>query len=149
MNKHLKIAFFIAPLLAIGGYVMTGYVVTTKPVNKSLPVNQASQLRAQGDCLPTENSCQFSTAELQLRLISNEQKNQQQLAVISTEVISNLSLALGQGDTFKQFPMMKSEDNKYWQIKLNPSDKLIDYTQLRLALTHQEKNYFIQSEVNF
>lgn len=144
MNRHLKIAFFMAPLLAIGAYVITGYLITTESVQTN-----PKKLNLIANCLPTENTCVFHTADIELKLISNEQKNQYQLAVISTQSINNLSLALGQNDTFIQFPMMKTDNNRYWQIKLNASDNIKDYQQLRLAFTYKNNNYFAESAVIF
>jgi len=144
MNRHLKIAFFMAPLLAIGAYIITGYLVDDKPAT----ANQA-QLQLIANCLPTENTCLFFVEDLELKLVSNEQKNQQQLAVISTKAISNLSLALGKNDSFMQFPMMKSDNSRYWQIKLKPNDNIKKHQQLRLAFTYNETSYFAESKVYF
>jgi len=144
MNRHLKIAFFMAPLLAIGAYIITDRLLTTEAIKS----NQ-TQLQLIDKCLPADNSCVFQVADIELKLISNHKQNQQQLAIISTQNIENLSLALGQDATFIQFPMMKTDDNRYWQIKLNPEDNIKDYQQLRLAFTYNEASYFAESDVTF
>ena len=145
MNKHLKIAFFMAPLLAIGAYIITGHLVTTKAIK----TQQNQLLLNNNNCLPTDNKCVFQLADIELKLISNHQQGQQQLAIISTQNISSLSLALGQSNTFNQFPMMKTDNNRYWQIKLNPNDDIKNYQQLRLAFTYNETSYFAESDVTF
>ena len=85
MNRHLKIAFFMAPLLAIGAYFITGFLYKKQQTNI-----EYGQLQLSGKCLPTENACTFVSPELELKLISNEKQGQQQLAIISTKPINPL-----------------------------------------------------------
>ena len=144
MNKHLKLAFFIAPLLAIGAYILTGYLYSPYKTNEP-----QYKLHLMGQCLPTENSCIFIADPLEVKLISNQQNQQHQLAIISNEPISRLTVALGLNNQFTQFKIMKSEDDKYWQIKLNNSDNILKYKQLRMAFTYQEQNLYTESEVIF
>ena len=134
----------MAPLLAIGAYIITGYFITTESAK-----SKQTQLQLINQCIPAENTCVFHNNEIELKLISNEQKNQQQLALISTQAITNLSLALGKGDTFTQFPMMKTDNNRYWQVKLSHNDKITEYQKLRLAFLHNEISYFAESDVIF
>ncbi len=142
MNRHLKVAILMAPLLAIGAYVITGYFVSSKQVKDS-----NGRLYIAGQCLPTENSCTFTSPNVDLRVVSNEQKGQQQLALLSTESINNLTVALGVNDQFKQFEIMKSDNNRYWQIKLQANDQIKDFTQIRIAFIMNENSYFAESEV--
>ncbi|MCB1583067.1 MAG: hypothetical protein KDI92_08385 [Xanthomonadales bacterium] len=110
---------------------------------------QKQQLRLLGNCLPRENTCIYTLGDLELKLISNEQKQQQQLAAISNKPVSKLSIALGQKNDFKQFPMMKSDNGKYWQISLNNSDNILIFNKLRIAFVYQNKSYYAASEVKF
>ncbi len=142
MNRHLKLAFFIAPLLAVGSYVMTGYFISEEHQGE----NHGS-MRLAGSCLPSENACLFVSPEVELKLISNEKQGQQQLAIVSTQDINNLSLGLGHNDTFKQFPMMKTDNNRYWQIKLDKQDNLKNFNQIRMAFTIKSISYFAQSNI--
>ena len=144
MNKHLKVAFFIAPLLAIGAYVLTGYLYAPNKANEP-----QHKLHLLGQCLPTENACIFIADQLEVKLISNQQNQQHQLAIISNEPIARLTVALGLNNQFTQFQIMKSDDDKYWQIKLNDNDNILIYNQLRMAFTYQEQNLYTESEVLF
>jgi hypothetical protein len=144
MNRHLKVAFFMAPVLAMLGYFLAGYFMKPKEV-----AAQQQQLRLLGSCMPRENACIFTLGDLELKLISNEQKQQHQLAVISSEPVSNLSLALGNNEAYKQFPMMKSDNGKYWQIKLENNDNVLIYKSLRMALSYKNKPYYAESTVTF
>lgn len=144
MNRHLKIAFFITPVLAMIGYFLADYYMKPKEV-----AAQQQQLRLLGNCAPRDNACIFKLGDLELKLISNEKKQQHQLAIISSKPIANLSLALGEDDSFKQFPMMKSDNGKYWQIKLNNDDNILKYNALRMALSYKKAPYYAESMVTF
>lgn len=134
----------MAPILALGSYYLTGKLMAPTEI-----AGQKQQLRLLGNCLPRENTCIYTLGDLELKLISNEQKQQQQLAAISNKPVSKLSIALGQKNDFKQFPMMKSDNGKYWQISLNNSDNILIFNKLRIAFVYQNKSYYAASEVKF
>ena len=142
MNRHLKLAIFIAPFLAVGSYVMTGYFIAEEQQGEN-----HGTMRLAGSCLPNENACLFVSSEVELKLISNEKQGQQQLAIISTQDINSLSVGLGQNGTFKQFSMMKTDTNRYWQIKLEKQDTIKNFNQVRMAFTFKSTSYFAQSEI--
>ena len=144
MNKHLKIAFFTAPFLALLAYYLTGFFVT--PTTSE---NTGQQMVLLGKCYPKDNSCRLTRGELDIKLISAEKKQQYQLALTSNKAIEKLTLALGNQNQFKQFPIMKSDNNRYWQIKLQPEDELSQFKQLRLAFFHENKPIFADIEVHF
>ncbi len=133
----------MAPLLAIGAYVMTDFYLAPK----ELAIQQ--QLRLMGTCQPQENACLFIAGKLELKLISNVKQQQNQLAIISNKPIESMSVALGNQQQFKPFQLMKSDNNKYWQIKLEKSDKILIYNSLRIAITHNSNSYYAESEVHF
>ncbi len=144
MNRHLKIAFFMAPLLALGAYALTGYFMTPQQNGPA-----SSALSALGKCKPLDNACIFQAGDLEIKLISNEQQQQQQLAVFSNKPVSALTMALGNDSGFEQFPMMKSDDGKYWQIKLKSDDNILKFNTLRMALRYKEQSLYVESEVYF
>lgn len=134
----------MAPLLALGAYYLTGKIVSPKEVE-----NQNQKLRLLGQCLPIENACIFTLGDMEIKLISNEKKQQYQLAAITNKPVENLTIALGKDAQFQQFPMMKSDNGKYWQIRLEDTDNILNYNNLRMALSFQKKSYFAESVVIF
>ncbi len=134
----------MAPLLALGAYYLTGKLMYPKEA-----ALQQQKLHLLGQCMPTENACIFTLGDLEIKLISNQQKQQQQLAAITNKPVANLSIALGKSTDFKQFPMMKSDNGKYWQIRLDESDNILNYNELRMAFVFQDKSYFAESLVIF
>ena len=144
MNRHLKIAFFMTPLLAIIAYVLTGYYLSPQEIN-----DQNNKFRLLGTCKPRENACIFILGKIELKLISNEKQQQLQLAVISNEPIESLSLAMAETESFKQFQMMKSSDQKYWQISLDEHENLLNYHHLRMAMKFKNEAFYAESKVYF
>ena len=144
MNRHLKIAFFMAPVLALLSYALTGYLM-----NPEVSRQQQGQLLVHGQCLPTENACLLTLGPFELKLLSAEKQQQQQLALISNEPISHLTVALGSEDRFRQFPLMKRDDGKYWQLHLTAGDQLSDYQQLRLAFKQGDQPMYAETAVRF
>lgn len=144
MNRHLKIAFFMAPVLALLSYAFTGYLITPE-----VKEQQQGKLMVNGHCLPTENACLMTLGQFELKLLSAEKQQQQQLALISSDPIEHLTVALGREDRFRQFPLMKGDDGKYWQLHLAPGDELGDYEQLRLAFKQGEQAMYAETDVRF
>ena len=135
----------MAPILALLAYGITGYF---QP-----PVKQKEgdyQLRLIGDCKPTDNSCVLISGEFEIKLISSVKKNKIQLGMVANQAVANLSLALGdEDDVFTQFKMMQSDDKKYWQVYLNESQNLDQFTKFRLAAHVRESNYFIETGIQY
>jgi len=144
MNKHLKIAFFMAPVLALIAYGVTGYY---QPKAKEMIGDY--ELRATSLCNPTQNTCLLISGKFELKLVSSIKKGKTQLAVISNEPVSVLSLAMGINDEYTQFKMMKSDDLKYWQVFLNEDQILNDFKKVRLAAHAKKANYFIETNIYF
>ncbi|MBL4661046.1 MAG: hypothetical protein JKY19_11880 [Alcanivoracaceae bacterium] len=143
MNKHVKIALIMAPFLALISYGITGYFQTTTE-NKEGDY----QLRLSGDCRPNDNSCVMQAGEFELMLISSIKKGKRQLGIVANQPVSYLSMALaGDDNEFVQFRMMKSDDEKYWQVSLNDDQKLDGFLKIRLAAHSKESNYFIENNI--
>jgi len=144
MNKHLKIAFFVAPLLALAGYWLAGWWV-----ERNQPATANGQLRLLGSCQPSDNACLFQAPALANKLISASKQEQLQLAAYSNQAITDFSMALGNEQGFQQFAVMKSDDGRYWQLKLNADTDIKQFNQLRMAFKHQQSPLFAEAAVRF
>ncbi|WP_223789047.1 hypothetical protein [Marinicella meishanensis] len=144
MNRHLKIAIIMVPLLALAGYGLAGWWL-----DRQQPAAANGQLRLLGTCQPSDNACVFQTPGLELKLISAVKQEQLQLAAYSSQAISDFSLALGNEQGFQQFPMMKSVDGRYWQLQISPTTNIRQFDQLRLAFKHQQQPVFAETQVRF
>ena len=143
MNRHVKIALIMAPVLALISYGITGYFQPSSEQDAG-----DYQLQLATDCKPKDNSCVMKSGEFEIMLISSIKKDKQQLGIVANQSISYLSVALAKGDNkFKQFKVMKSDDNKYWHVSLDDDQVLDDFNTIRFAAHSKKSNYFIETSI--
>lgn len=143
MNKHIKIALIMAPILALIAYGITGYF---QPTVKSKAGDY--QLRLVNECRPKDNSCVMKSGNFEIMLISSIKQGKQQLGIVANQPISYLSVALAQeNNEFVQFKIMKSDDKKYWQLALEYNQKLDGFLKFRLAGHSKDSDYFIEDNI--
>ena len=145
MNRHVKIALIMAPILALLSYGITGYFQPQLKHEKGGDY----QLNMAGECRPSDNSCVMKSGKFEIMLISSIKKGKRQLGVISNQPVSYLSMALARDDNqFTQFKMMQSKDKKYWHVALSNDQELDGFNVFRLAVNSQESNYFIEKNMH-
>ena len=143
MNRHVKIALVMAPILALISYGLAGFF---QPSVK----NKAGdyQLRLINECRPKNNSCKMKSGEFEIMLYSSIKKGKQQLGIVANQPLSYLSVALAEdSNEFVQFKIMKSDDEKYWQIALDDNQILDGYVKFRLAGHSEDSNYYIEDTI--
>lgn len=146
MNRHLKVAFFAAPVLALLAYFLTDRFVAVTEVADADDV----AMKLIGECRPVAGDCVFKRGDLELKLFSSVKQQQLQLAILSNRPLQAVAMALATDEAgFKQFPMMKADDANYWQIKLAAADHLPDFHRLRMVVKLGDKVFFAESEVIF
>jgi hypothetical protein len=145
MNRHLKIAFFIAPVLALVAYALTGYLTPKQKVSAG-----DYQLQQSGECRPVNSSCLLSYADFELKLISKQKQDKLQLAIVSNQELDALSFAMSEDNiSFKQFKIMKADNKKYWQVFLEKDQLLNNYKYIRLASQSEKSNFYIETGIRF
>lgn len=145
MNKHLKTAFFIAPVLALLAFAVTGYYI---PINSPEPGNY--RLLSTSPCKPVSGSCVFRYADLELKLISQERKDKLQLAIISNQNLISPAVALAERNKeFEQFKLFSTDGQRYWQLSLGKNQSLSVFNRIRLATHAGSSAYFIETEIQF
>ncbi len=87
MNRHIKIALVMAPILALVAYGITGYY---QPVKENKPGDY--QLHLTSECRPKDNSCAMKSGEFEIMLISSIKKGKQQLGILANQPVSYLSV---------------------------------------------------------
>ena len=136
MNKHIKTALFIAPILALGAYFAADVWVSKQ-------TGDSQNLRQVGQCVPKENACLFRHADFEIKMISQKKNNQLQLALVSNRPIEKISLALSKSNVaFNPFPLGMGDNRQYWQILLKEGEDISQYKHFRLALEKDDKSLF-------
>lgn len=145
MNRHVKIALIMAPILALASYGITGYF---QPKIEQKAGDY--ELRLTGSCRPSDNSCVLTSGDFEIMLISSIKNEKRQLGIVTNLPIAYMSLAMSNDNhDFIQFKMMKSDDKKYWQVALEENQKLELFSNIRLAANAGKSNYFIETAIQF
>lgn len=146
MNRHIKIAIVMVPVLILSGYVFTGIITN----NQEKPVSGVHELVLQGECKPVATSCTFRQSGIEIKLISELRKNKLQIAAITNTDIRRLSLAFSdQSGSFSELKMVPYKNNKYWQALLKPDQFLEKYDKLRMAVSTDTAGYYTETKVVF
>lgn len=107
MNRHTKIAFFVAPFLFIGGYIASDYYVENKADQ-----NKVFQLLPQGQCDILHQSCILRSGELEVNIVDNKGIT----TVNTTFPLDKATLFLVDNDKHAtEYPLGMLESPYYWR----------------------------------
>ena len=147
-NKHLILAMFVAPVLAIIAYFSVDYMVSEKP--QAAMQGRTYKLAAKSNCRYQSGVCTLKNGdiEVQIRARRVDQKavelNMHSELSIQKAVISYVA------DDIASDPVMmntSSTDVSDWQVRLNLPDP--QNTQLRLALNIADSMYYAETTAVF
>lgn len=133
MNRHLKIAFIVAPFLAIGGYALVDqykYYQVKKQVKSLFP------LEVNGDCILLGEGCRLTNPALKLKLsVSGSPEN----GLIPMQLESSAPLSGGKlgfgdlGNTLPQKSLIPGSDEQHWKVSL-PQATLDTVSKINLKM---------------
>ena len=118
MNRHLKIAFIVAPFLAIGGYALVDqydYYQARKQIKALFP------LKVDGNCVLLGEGCSLTNPALKLRLsVSGSPGNGLiPMQLESSAPLSGGKLGFGElGSKLPQKSLMPGRDGQHWKVAL-------------------------------
>jgi len=136
MNRHTKIAITVAPFLAIGGFIASGYYVDAQ--NKK---ERFLKLEPQGECKIEQGDCELSNGKFRLNLAQKSGITH----LATTHPIDNAVISLVQANN--QEKLYKLEQNKTrlnWQVKTDLSSK----SKVRLLITISKTSYLAELDIN-
>ncbi|VUD66683.1 hypothetical protein TDB9533_03660 [Thalassocella blandensis] len=124
-NKHMILAMFIAPVLAIVAYFATDHVVSTPP--KPVQSGQSYPLAAKSNCRYESGLCTMKNGDIEIHFRAEKiENNQLTLSAQSSIAVQNVLVALSpeQQDTAPVAMQKNEADNNSWRITLSlpPSD---------------------------
>ncbi|WP_457667573.1 hypothetical protein [Thiolapillus sp.] len=139
-NRHIKLAIILAPLLAIGGYILTGILLEEKI---DAQPGTAKAMTLQPDCHLLSDKCELLHREIAAN-IAIEEKRGKQIVYLATSVAIRGAL-LSAGDSRPQ-PMTNRGTAKRWKLELDHS--VAEGTPVRLALAGKKHQYFAEIPAN-
>ena len=146
-NKHLILAMFITPVLAILAYFATDYMVSEKP--QLAQQGEAYKLAANSNCRYQSGVCTLRNGDIEVSVRAKRiDNNQLELTVNSElEIQSALVLFINDKENRKSEPIvMRAESENSWKIKLKQKQ---DENTLRLALGIDGSLYYAETSAVF
>ena len=148
-NKHLMAAMFIAPILSIGAYFATDYVVSEQP--QVALSGQAYPLLAKSKCRYESGRCEFANGDVELTLSFDDTLST--VTLNSNVVLSEVEVALG--DLSEASPSARvslHSDNNGLSWRANVEALRVDPTQQRIYLVATAPHgatFYGDSELSF
>ncbi|TYK65711.1 hypothetical protein [Colwellia echini] len=107
MNKHLKIAFLVAPILAIAGFGLADLYSENEAAQVKL-----IQLVAEGNCDVSQNDCVLSSGEFQINVSDQGGVTE----INSTFPLDTATLFLvDENDKMTAYPLGMKKSPYYWR----------------------------------
>ncbi|MBU2871863.1 hypothetical protein [Colwellia sp. E2M01] len=136
MNKHLKIAFLVAPILAIAGFGLADLYSENKAAQEKV-----IQLVAEGNCDVTQNDCVLTSGEFKINVSDKAGVTQ----INSTFPLDTATLFLvDENDKMTPYPLGMKENPYYWR-RNTPLGELVanqgDRYKLRIVATIKGGQY--------
>ncbi|MBV1907831.1 MAG: hypothetical protein KUG78_00825 [Kangiellaceae bacterium] len=121
MNKHKKLAIFIAPFLMVVGYIASDYYLEYQAQE-----DQLFQLNVEGDCDVLINQCVLSAGEFKLNVFDVEGAT----TVNSTFPLDKLTLFIvDENNHSSPYILTKQQTAYYWHVE-TPLRKMLSSSAL-------------------
>ena len=144
MNKHTKLAIIIAPFLAIGSYVATGYYADAK-MKKQFSQERYLQLSIEGKCQIKSGNCKMKNGDFLLNL--KQTPNGIHLATTHPITHAVISLVTDKNQE-KLYKLKQNTDALNWQMDVDLK-QLQDARTLRLMLMINKVSYLGEVQTTF
>ncbi len=139
MNKHTKIAIFVAPFLLLGGYIASGYYLESQA-----KTDKVFKLEPEGHCDVFNKKCVLTTGEMKVSV----EQNQQNTVINTTYPIDEAILFVVESEQdVTPYPMTMKQTPYYWQSETQLAEKLAnksDNVKLRIIVKYQGDQYIAQ-----
>ncbi|MGJ8692080.1 MAG: hypothetical protein ACSHW0_06325 [Thalassotalea sp.] len=134
MNKHNKLALFIAPFLIVIGYIASDYYVESTQEYKVIPLTLTGACQLQQECL-------FTAGDLKLNIY----QQQEQTIVNATHALDSVLLFVvkeEQGlEVSQPFQLTNRDSQFYWQADLGLQKYSDQPNKIRLIAELQGNRY--------
>jgi len=137
MNKHNKIALYVAPFLIIGGYVLTDFYLIEEAAEQ-----RVYELKSDGNCDVLNKSCILSAGDFKVSVYDQDGTT----FINGTHPLSSAVLfVLNQDDEGSVYKMtMDNNSLYYWKAETKINDLLhsIPSVKLRIIVEMNGDEYY-------
>ncbi len=147
-NKHLIMAMFVAPALAIIAYFSVDYMVTEKP-KAALP-GSSYKLAAKSNCRYKSGACTLKNGDIEVQIRARRVGEKEVVLTLFSELpIKNVIISYVAGDITTQPEQMNAStaDTEDWHaiVKLDEPEN----STLRLAMNIAGSMYYAETTAVF
>lgn len=147
-NKHLILAMFVAPLLAIIAYFSVDYIVSEKP--RAAQQGGTYKLAAKSNCRYQSGVCTLKNGDIEVKLHARRiDERMVELNMYSELPIQNAIISYVAGEFTSEPVAMNTESAAAgdWYVTLELSDP--ENSQLRMALSIADAMYYAETTAVF
>ena len=150
VNRHLKVAFVVAPFLLIGGYIIADYFQTSKErdyLEARGPQFDAYELKLVNGCEPAEGECRLVSGNLNLKLSVSGGRYR----VVSSHVLDNVTMGLAQEDRESRAQALTPhEGQRQWStpVRRLTNLKMDKPLYIRMVAKSNDIQYYAQIPVD-
>ena len=147
-NKHLILAMFVAPVLAIIAYFAVDYMVSEKP--HAAVQGSSYKLVAKSNCRYKSGACTLKNADIEVHMRAQHTADKLvELSMYSELPIQNAIISYVVGDDASEPTQMiaASAEMKDWNISFYLKDP--ENSTLRLALSISDTIYYAETTAVF
>ena len=147
-NKHLILAMFVAPTLAIIAYFSVDHVVSEKP--HAAKHGDSYKLAAKSNCRYQSGVCTLKNGDIEVTIRAHRLSDEVvELSMHSELVIQQAVISYVVDDSVAEPVMMQaaSAENKDWLVKLYLDEP--EKSKIRLALNIAESSYYAETSAVF
>lgn len=149
MNKHKTVALFMAPFLALGGWILADIYGT----GSSDDITKDKRLVVTQECKPLENQCEILGIGLKLNLQFKAAPSYQRLLPITLTSEKNslddvsMSLLID-GEEMPPVKMKQVGDKQHWEAQLMPFATVNKHNlKIRLVVSYKAALHFAEIPV--
>ncbi len=135
-GRHVKLAVILAPLLAIGGYILTGIYLDEK-IEEQPGITKALML--QPDCHLLTGVCELLHREIAANIAIEEKQGKQLVYLASSVPLKGILLSVGDGEPAS---MLSRGTAKRWVLELQ--QPVTENTVIRLAIAGGKNRFFAE-----
>ena len=118
MNKHMKLAFMVAPILAIVGFVAADFYAESEAAQDKVIV-----LAAESGCDVTNNDCVLTSGKFKINVSDNAGVTE----INSTFPLDTATLFLvDENDTMTPYPLGMQKSPYYWRSNTPLGDLVVN-----------------------
>jgi hypothetical protein len=147
-NKHVVIAMLIAPLLALGAYFLTDFIVSEDSI--AAEEGQAYPMLAKSNCRYQSGVCTLSNGEIELKLRVIQQADGQEILKVKTnrELEGARVALLTPFYEGAPIPLQQPTDGEaFWSAALDQNKQ--DVQELRLAVKSEGVMFYATTSTEF